>query len=164
MKFSVTSSDPKLSIYFVNTLFDVLSEFYLDSSNSKQEGDFKLVKTKYDSINNALDATMYAVAKFEDQNQGLFTKKDALRLRKLKADELKLGVMLGEIEKQYQIAQLTMERSSEFIQVIDRPILPLKPINKGRIYFFLLGGFLGGLLSIAYLVLKKSYNDLMQGR
>ena len=164
MQFSVTSPDPRLSISFVNQLYDDLSDFYLTNSNSKQKKDFVLVETKYDSIKTALESTMFSIAKFEDENRGLVTKKDAYKLKKLKAEELKLGVMLGEVEKQYQVAQLTMERTSEYIQVIDRPLLPLKPVNKGRFYCFLLGGFLGGILAIAFLVFKKSYQNIMLGQ
>ena len=164
MNFSVTSPDPRLSISFVNQLYDNLSDFYLNNSNSKQKKDFVLVESKYDSIKTSLESTMFSIAKFEDENRGLVTKKDAYRLKKLKAEELKLGIMLGEVEKQYQVAQLTMQRTSEYIQVIDRPLLPLKPVNKGRLYYFLLGGFLGGLIGIAYHAMRKSYHDIMLDR
>ena len=105
---------------------------------------------------------MYAIAQFEDENQGLIRKKDAYRLKKMKADEYKLGLMLGEVEKQYQIAQLSKETKSEYIQVIDRPLAPLKPVNKGKIYYFLLGGLLGGLIGVLYTFLRKVYHDVMQ--
>ena len=163
MTFSMTSPDAQLSIASVNKLFDVLSDYYLGKSSGKQNRDFQLIKAKYDSIQSTLDATMYSIAKFEDENRGLIKKSDALRLKRMKAEEYKLGLMLGEVEKQYQIAELTKKRTSEYIQVIDRPLLPLKPVNKGKLYYFLLGGFLGGLLSIGFLILKKTYRDIMHG-
>ena len=162
MNFSMTSPDPQLSIKIVNQLFDKLSEYYTTKSGTKQEKDFLLIKEKYDSIQNALDVKMYAIAQFEDQNRGLVRKKDAYLLKKMKADEYKLGMMLGEVEKQYQIAQLSMETKSEYIQVIDRPLLPLKPVNKGKIYYFLLGGLLGGMIGVIYTFLKKVYSDTMR--
>ena len=163
MKFSITTPHPELSIISVNKLFDNLSEFYLNNANKKQEKDYNIIKSKYDSIENALESTMYAIAKFEDENRGLITNRDALKLKRLKGEELKLGQMYSEIEKQFQLATISRERSSEYIQVIDRPLLPLRPINKGRIFYFLLGGLLGGILSILYLVSKKTYSDIMSG-
>jgi len=163
MSFSMTSPDPMLSIETVNNLFAKLSEYYLNKKTVKQEKDFLLIKSKYDSIQSELDSKMYKIAKFEDENKGLIRKQDAFLLKKMKADEFKLGEMLGEAEKQYQIAQLTMERQSEYVQVIDRPLLPLKPVNKGKLYYFLLGGLLGGLLSSAYVVFRKMYSDIMSG-
>ena len=163
MNFSVTTPHPELSIIAVNKLFDNLSEFYLDSANEKQEKDFVIIKSKYDSIKNALESTMYSIAKFEDENRGLITKKDAYKLKRMKGDELKLSTMYSEIEKQYQLATISKERTSEYIRVIDRPLLPLRPVNKGRIYYFLLGGLLGGIMSVAYLFVKKTYKDIMAG-
>ena len=69
--------------------------------------------------------------------------------------------MLTEAEKQLQICQLSFESNSAFIQPIDRPIPPLKPSNKGKLYFFLLGGLLGGIFSIIFVVAKKMYGDIM---
>lgn len=161
MKFSVTTPDPSLSIALVNQLFDKLSDYYIGKSSEKQQKDFDLIKTKYDSIQSALDATMYSISRFEDQNQGLVRKQDAYRLKKMKTEEFKLGAMLAEVEKQYQITQLTLESKDAYIQAIDKPLLPLKPVNKGKLYYFLLGGFLGGLFSIAYVIIKKIYLDIM---
>ncbi len=161
MKFSVTTPDPALSISIVNQLFDKLSDFYIGKSAEKQQKDFDLIKTKYDSITSALDATMYAISKFEDRHQGLVRKQDAYQLKKLKTEEFKLGTMLAEVEKQYQITQLTLESKDAYIQAIDKPLLPLKPVNKGKIYYFLLGGLLGGIFSITYVLIKKMFADIM---
>lgn len=161
MNFSMTTTDADLSIKTVNSLYEKLSDYYLGKNNEKQERDFRIIKSKYDSIQTSLDKVMYGIAQFEDQNRGLVKKQDTYRLKKMKGEEMKLGAMLAEAEKQYQIAQITRESRSDYIQLIDKPLLPLKPVNKGRIYYFLLGGFLGGLLSIAYLTLKKIYSDIM---
>lgn len=161
MDFSMTSSDASLSIKTVNKLFEKLSDYYLGKNSEKQEKDFRIIKSKYDSIQTTLDKVMYSIAQFEDKNRGLIKKQDSYRLKKMKGEEMKLGAMLAEAEKQYQIAQITRESRSEYIQVIDKPLLPLKPVNKGKIYYFLLGGFIGGLLAIGYLTLKKIYADIM---
>ena len=102
---------------------------------------------------------MYGIAQFEDQKQGLVRKQDTYRLKQMKGEELKLAGMLAEVEKQYQLAQIAKQSNDAYIQLIDDPILPLKPVNKGRIYYFLLGGLVGGFLSLTYLIFKKIYQD-----
>ena len=69
--------------------------------------------------------------------------------------------MVGEVEKQYQIASLTLENKTSYIQLIDKPIAPLKPANKGAFFYLLLGGLLGGILAIGFLIAKKTYRDIM---
>ncbi len=159
LNFSMTSTEAELSIKIVKKLYDKLNEYYFGKTLEKQDKNYKLIKTKYDSIQNALNSVMYGIAKFEDQYQGLVKKQDVLRLRQMKGEELKLGGMLAEVEKQYQLAQLAKQSNDAYIQLIDDPILPLKPVNKGRLYFFLLGGLIGGILSLSYLILQKIYKD-----
>jgi len=69
--------------------------------------------------------------------------------------------MVGEAEKQYQIAQLTLENKTAYIQLIDKPLLPLKPTNKGVLYYFIIGGCLGVILSSVFIVLRKLYRSIM---
>lgn len=162
MNFHLTSTNPELCVNLVNTYFDELSAFYVDKANEKQTQDYNLVKSKYDSIQTKLNSVQYSIADFEDKNKGLYRRVDNLREIKLRGEEMKLVNMLAEAEKQLQITQLAMENSQAYIQLIDRPLLPLRPINKGRVYYFLLGGLLGGFFSIGYLIFKKVYTDLLQ--
>lgn len=161
MEFSMTTTNPDLSIQIVNQLYDKLSSYYIDKTAAKQQADFNLIKSKYDSIQTRLSSVQYSLAKFQDQYQGLIRKQDQVRKKQLQGEELKLATMVGEIEKQYQISSLALENKTAYIQLIDKPIAPLKPVNKGALFYFLLGGFLGGVLSILFLLAKKAYRDIM---
>lgn len=161
MNFSITTNDPQLSIHTVNNLFDRLSDYYIEKTAGKQKRDFEIIQSKYDSITQRLASVQYTLAQFEDQHRGLFRKQDLLREKQLKGEEYKLATMVGEAEKQFQIAQLTLENKTAYIQLIDKPLLPLKPVNKGALYYFLVGGFIGGLLSCVYVILRKMYNSIM---
>ena len=161
MEFSMLTSNQELSIKIVDRLFDKLSDYYVDKTASKQRADFNLIKSKYDSIQTRLKSVQYSLAKFEDKYQGLIRKQDQLRRKQLQGEELKLATMVGEVEKQYQIASLTLENKTSYIQLIDKPIAPLKPANKGAFFYLLLGGLLGGILAIGFLIAKKTYRDIM---
>ncbi len=161
LQFSMTTDNQDLSISVINRFFDKLSTYYVEKKAEKQNKDFSIIESKYDSITNKLSQTQYAIAKFGDNYRGLISRTDKVKEKQLKTEEQKLLLMLGEMEKQYQLAQITLQNKSAFIQVIDRPIPPLKPINKGALYYFLLGGFLGGVLSVGYIVIKKGYQEIM---
>lgn len=163
MNFSVTSSDASLSIATVNAYYSNLSDFYTEKTTQKQQADYKLIKSKYDSIQTQMRTVQYALAKFEDENQGLIRKRDLLKRKQLQGEEMKLGAMIGEIEKQFQIAQLSLENKTAYIQAIDKPIPPLKPANMSTVLMFLTGGFIGGVLSIIVLLLRKIFRDIMAG-
>ena len=161
MSFSMQSGDPNLSIEMVNSIFDNLSSYYTEKAVEKQQANFAVIKSKYDSISAELIAVQTKLALVKDSSLGMFREQDRLAENKLREDELRLQSILVEAEKNRQIAELSLYNNSKYIQLIDKPIPPLKPVNKGRLYFFLLGGFLGGLIGLSYIVIKKMYQDIM---
>ena len=161
MEFSMTTPDPQLSIIIVNSMYNNLSAYYVDKTTEKQQADYSVIKSKYDSIVSELNSVQYRLAKTNDANQGLIMDLDRLPTKKLSEDERRLQLMLGEAEKQKQLTELTLGSSTPYIQEIDKPILPLKPINKSRFFYFLLGGLLGGIIAIVIILSQKVYNDIM---
>lgn len=161
MKFSMTSSDAELSILIVKSIYNNLKDYYTEKSTEKQKADYNIIKTKYDSITTELNGIQYRIAKNKDTGLGLTRSRDLLPSKKLVEDERRLQLMLGEAEKQKQLAELTLGTSTPYIQIIDSPILPLKPVNKSRIFYFLFGGLLGGILAISYIIIRKVYSDIM---
>lgn len=163
MSLSMASSNEDLSVATVNQMFEELSSYYVEKSTEKQEYEYNLIKTKYDSINDRLAGVQYSLAEFQDSYRDLYKKQDILQEKRLKTEEQKLLIMSGEAEKQLQIAALALDNKTPYIQVIDKPLKPIKPSNKSAIYFFLLGGILGCFLAALYILLQKVYKDIMNG-
>lgn len=161
MTFSLTSSNPDLSIQGVSKFFETLSEFYIEKSTEKQLYDYKIIKNKYDSIVGRLSAVQYQLAEFQDKNNQLFRRKDQLAEKQYRTEEQKLALMMGEAEKQVQLASLTLENKTPYIQLIDAPIKPLRPVNKSKIYYLIFGAFLGAFICIAFLVVRRMYREIM---
>jgi len=161
LSISMTSPYPDMSIETVESMYANLHDYYVEKTVEKQKNDYQLIKSKYDSITTTLSATQYQLARSQDRNQGFYMSEDKLAESKLAEDERRLQMMLGEAEKQKQIAELTLGNKTPYIQLIDRPILPLRPVNKGKIYYFLLGGLIGGFLGVTVIVLRRLYRDIM---
>ena len=161
MDFSFSCSDENLAIETVKKLFDKLSKYYIDKSTEKQQYDYDILKEKYDSINYVLANVQFELASFEDSNKNLFRKKDLLRKNRLKVEEQKLQFMSGKAEEQLQIAKISLDNKTPFIQVIDLPIGPIKPGNPSLVFYALLGFLVGAILSVLYFSLKKMYSDII---
>jgi uncharacterized protein involved in exopolysaccharide biosynthesis len=63
--------------------------------------------------------------------------------------------ILTELVKQTELAKVTLRKETPLIQVIDRPILPLKKEKVGKAKGIIIGGFLGGFLMLLGLIFKK---------
>ena len=161
MTFFVDSPNEELSLKMVNVIYEKLSSYYVIKAIEKQKYDYEIIKSKYDSIYNRLNTVRSDLAYFEDSNKDLFRKREILQRNKLKTEEQKLLLMVGKAEEQLQLAALTLDNKTPYIQVIDKPIPPLKPMNKSVIYFLALGILVGGFLSTAYFVFRKILNEIM---
>jgi uncharacterized protein involved in exopolysaccharide biosynthesis len=59
------------------------------------------------------------------------------------------------------MAKVTLRKETPLIQVIDRPILPLKKEKFGKAKGILLGGFLAGFLIVLGLVFRKLIRGIL---
>lgn len=161
MTLSMNSSSEDLSINTVSLMFDELSKYYIEKSTEKQEYEYDIIKNKYDSIYNRLSEVQFELAEFQDSYKALFRKQDVLREKTLKTEEQKLLLMSGEVEKQLQLASLAVDNKTPYIQLIDKPLKPIKPNNKSALYYLVLGAFLGGFLMALFLIFRKMYKEIM---
>jgi uncharacterized protein involved in exopolysaccharide biosynthesis len=60
------------------------------------------------------------------------------------------------------MAKVTLMRETPLIQVIDRPILPLKKEKPGKLKSLILGGFLAGFLAVVFLIFQRIAKQIMQ--
>ena len=68
--------------------------------------------------------------------------------------------ILTELVKQSEMAKVTLRKETPLIQVIDRPILPLKKERLGKVKGFILGGFLVGILAVFFLISRRFLKGL----
>ncbi len=158
---SVTTHDPMLSIEITNSIFDNLSEFYIEKTVEKQKATYNIVKMKTDSILNLLKKKEIELADFEDRSHGLFSSKSKLKELRLKRDVQKLSLMYGESIKNLEIADFAVKNKTPFVQAIDRPLYPLEGEKRSTIKSFILGGILGLFLGMVFVILRKIYRDAM---
>ena len=161
MTLHMTAPDEALSIRFVNGIFDNLSEYYIEKSTEKQKYEYDILREKYDSINSVLRNVQYRLASFEDNSKAIFRKTDILEKNRLKVEEQKLQFILAKAEEQLQIAKIALDNKTPYIQVIDKPISPIKADNKSPIFFFVLGGILGLLAVMLVLGAQKMIKDIL---
>lgn len=162
MKFECTTESEQLSIDLLNVLYEKISTFYVNKSIEKQEQTYRIVKEKSDSIKNLMTSVEYSLANFKDRNRGLFTAKDRLRELQLERDVQVMNKMYAESIKNMEIADFSLKNATPFVQLIDAPIAPITPQGESKIKAIIIGGFLGGFLSVFFVIGRKIYRDAMK--
>ena len=72
-----------------------------------------------------------------------------------------LNAMYLEIVKNLELSKITLLNQTPIIHILDKPILPLKIEKKSKLFFGLLGAFLGGFLSLVFFVFRKLFKDAL---
>lgn len=143
--------------YFTEALAKEVSNFYIDTKSKKARLNMTILERQTDSIRNELNQAIAGVA---IANDNTFNLNPALNVKRIPSSRKQVdvqadGAVLAELIKQTELAKVTLRRETPLIQIIDRPIFPLKKDRVGKIKGILLGGFLFGFLAVLYILVKK---------
>lgn len=156
---SYTSDDEPFAKAFNEVLVEHVNNFYLETKTKKTGENLRVLQFQTDSVKKVLDSTLVELAKFEEQNSNRNPLRTSTRVpvQKLQIGVQAAGVVYQEMVKNLEIARITHRNNQPLIQVIDKPVFPLKD-DKMKWYKALVFGLvLGGVLMVLWLTLKDIY-------
>lgn len=155
----VSSTNELFSKNFCEILAKQVGEFYIATKSKKARMNMEILEKQTDSIRTELNNAIAGVA---SANDNTFNLNPALNVRKVPSARRQVDVqantaILTELVKQTELARVTLRRETPLIQVIDKPILPLKKDKFGKAKGIISGGFLAGFLVVLGLIIKKMF-------
>lgn len=156
------TTSEELSIFLTEILFEKLSQFYIDKTIEKQQQTYDILKIKTDSLRRALNGAQYQLLKFEDTNRGLTLSQSNAEKVRLMQEVQKITLAYGESYKNMEFSDFALKSKTPFVQVIDLPIEPIKPVGQSKLKALIIGGFLGCFLSIGFLIGRKIFKETMK--
>ncbi|MFT5251037.1 MAG: hypothetical protein ACI87N_000005 [Flavobacteriales bacterium] len=153
----VASTNELFSKYFTESLVEEVSDFYIDTKSKKSRENMLILERQTDSIRRELNGAITGVAVANDNTFGL---NPAMNVRRAPSARRQVDVqantaILTELVKQSELAKVTLRKETPLIQIIDRPILPLKKENFGKAKGIVFGGFLAGFLIVLILIMRR---------
>jgi hypothetical protein len=160
----VASTNELFSKYFTESLVKEVSDFYIETKSKKSRENMLILERQTDSIRRELNAAITGVAVANDNTFGL---NPAMNVRRAPSARRQVDVqantaILTELVKQSELAKVTLRKETPLIQIIDRPILPLKKEKVGKAKGIVMGGFLGGLLIVLALIVRRVFKQIVQ--
>ncbi len=157
----LTSLSETLAVEFLIILFNVIDEYYVEKTIEKNQRTYSIIENKVDSINGLVYNKEYRLAELIDSRRKLIkttTKLDQLRLEK----DLKILIEQQiEATKLKEQAEFSLLNTTPIIQKVDFPIYPIFPNSPSLLKAIIIGGFIGGFLSVVFIVIRKIYRDAM---
>lgn len=161
IKIVITSPSEQLSKSLNEQIVKSLISFYTDRITAKSRKNVFIIEKRVDSIANALRDAEFALARWKDGSQQLVKAQGMINEIKLRRNVEVSNSMYVEGIKQLEIAKFTLLDETPFLQIIDKPLLPLG--SSGRISYIKggMGGFFVSLLIAGVFVwIKQKISEL----
>ncbi|KQW97669.1 Wzz/FepE/Etk N-terminal domain-containing protein [Flavobacterium sp. Root420] len=155
----MASNSELFSLYFCEALARQVGKFYVDTKSKKARMNMEILKHQVDSVRGELNGAIMGVAVANDNT---FNLNPAFNVRRAPSARRQVDVqantaVLTELVKQSELAKVTLRKETPLIQVIDRPILPLRKEKLGKIEGMFTGTLLFGFLSILFFIIKSFF-------
>lgn len=161
MSLTATTTREMLSYELASGLFRALSDYYVNKAIEKQLNTYRIVSAKRDSVLTALKSAEYQLAGFKDRTHGLILRTDQVAELRLQREVAALSAMYVEVVKNTEVADFSLRNKTPFIQVIDSPVYPIRPVIPSLPRKIILGLLLGGMAGAMGIVLRKVLRDAM---
>ncbi len=159
----VNSENEYFSKMFCENVAAEVSKFYIETKSKKARINVDALQKQADSVRRELNNAINGVAAEADNvynlNPSLNAKTTPSKKRQI--DVQANTAILTQLVAQLEIGKVGLRKETPLIQLIDRPILPLEKDKLGKLKSLILGGFLGGFLSVLYLVFGQMFKKLL---
>ena len=154
----VKSSDEKFSKYFVESLVKEISEFYVETKSKKAKINVAILQKQTDSIRNELNSAITGVAMATDN---VYNLNPALNIKRTPSTRKQVDVqantaILTQLVTNLEMAKVTLLKETPLIQIIDKPIFPLKKTKVGKLKSLVIGAILSAMLVMLLLFIRKN--------
>jgi uncharacterized protein involved in exopolysaccharide biosynthesis len=160
---TVKTESELFSKLFCEQLLKETSDFYIETKSKKSRLNVDILQHQADSIRAELNSAITGVATASDN---VYNLNPALNVKRTPSTRRQVDVqantaILTQLVAQLELSKVSLRKETPLVQLIDRPILPLEKEKLGRLKLLLLGGFLGGFLTVLYLVLGQLYRKMV---
>jgi hypothetical protein len=159
----VKSNDEFFSKAFTENLANEVSSYYIEIKSKKARQNMEILQHQTDSIRAVLNWSIVSVAGAVDNTFGL---NPAMQIQKTPISKKQFDVqantaILTQLVANLEMAKVSLRKETPLIQIIDKPILPLKKEKVGNLKSLVLGGFFAAFLTALILVIKKLFAGIL---
>lgn len=159
---NVLSHSDEFSKYFNDALIRETEEFYVSKKIEQDQKTQHIIQKRLDSVLTELRLVEDQLAKIKDSHTASFMAQARKEEVQLTREMQVLNVMYAELVKNNEIAQFNLLSNTPLIQIIDRPIFPLKKDGLNIIKGSLLGGIIAFSLTILFYISRLLYQTAMK--
>jgi len=157
-----TSINEVFAKTFIEKLMDVTYNFYTKTRTAQIRSNIEMMQHKADSVKKLYEVALYQGATYSKSNINPALQIAAVPGMKQETNARIYGTVYAEILKNLETLKLDLARVTPLVQIIDVPRYPLQIKRTGKIKGLIIGGGLGGFLTVLFLLSKKHINTILR--
>jgi uncharacterized protein involved in exopolysaccharide biosynthesis len=159
----VKSTNELFSKVFTESIAQEVSSYYIEIKSKKARQNMEILQHQTDSIRAELNGAITGVAAAADNTFGL---NPAMMVRKTPGTRRQVDVqantaILTQLVTNLEMAKVSLRKETPLIQIIDKPILPLKKEKQGKMIWLFLGCLIADFFVIFFLIIKRFWTNLL---
>ncbi|WP_276359589.1 Wzz/FepE/Etk N-terminal domain-containing protein [Daejeonella sp. H1SJ63] len=160
----VISQDELFAKKFSEAVTEEVSDFYIETKTKKSAENLAILQYQTDSVKRAFNSAIIGVASSTDANPNLNVARQIIRVpSQRKQVEVQINqAILSQLIQNLEMAKVSLRKETPLIQIIDKPILPLK-VDRVNIFKMVTLGIFIMVFSVGIsLILFKAINSYLK--
>jgi hypothetical protein len=146
---------------FVEILVNNASKYYIEYKSRKASKNYQLINRLTDSVRGMLYGNIESYATTNDLNVNPLRQIVRTGSQRIQVNAQANTALYTELLKQLGVSQITLQKETPLVQIIDQPVLPLKKEKKGKLLTGIIFSILGTFLVTTYLLLSRWVKSTM---
>lgn len=157
MFMNMTTTSESFSKFFLETLYEVLNNYYHETRTRKQRIIVEVTQKRVDSLHKEVTKAQRNYSNYLNKSNyestGVYNKEIEVAFLEAKLN-IATTTYLGAVNS-LELAEMSLKQISPVIELIDKPLYPLKANVPNSFFYMLIGLFGGGALGLALVVGRK---------
>ncbi|MBW8686438.1 hypothetical protein [Chitinophaga rhizophila] len=149
---------------FTETLVKEAVDFYINTKTMRNKISVDRLQGQADSIEHLLNRQTYSAASVQGFNINPAKQVAGVTSELALRDKVILQTMYAEVIKNLELSKIAMTQEMPVIQIVDKPILPLKKERLGKAKALIVGAFLFGFLTVIFLIGRRILRQILDQR
>jgi len=161
LQFSVVHEDEAFAFDLAKTLVESTEEQFKDWKREKSLNAVNAFQKKVDSLEVSIDAALFALGQYEDQNNSLVSSVDKMKRMRLSIDFESLKVAYGEYVKGLEMSKSELMNLEGPFKYFDAPTYPLNKEKGSAAKAGIFGSVITGFLLVLFFIGRVEAKKIM---
>jgi len=164
IRVDVTANDEVFAKEFNDALVTNVNDFYINSKTKKTLRNVRILQYKTDSVRSVMNGAIYSAVAVADATPNLNPTRQIQRVAPSQRAQFSLETnksILSEMVKNLELTKMALLKETPLIQVVDKPIMPLKKTHLTKFKGAFNGAIIFGFLTLLGLIFRKIYINTM---